>query len=222
MLRILNADIRPYEPEAVDNRKKKSDFIDFSNNQLRSFSQQDLMKYRLCTYRFLLESIVDKSSIYKDEFLLRQYLAVVLEHRARKHFSGKKYVRGMVYNYVSDQMDDLAIDFPFVNQSERIDVINMALDYIENSAVKSSNFVSLQDKEYEYMKTREEFLSVPIGKRASEKDNEIFKPSTQAEVDSTLNSETLKEAKYYRLLNGICDKCSSKDICLEIFRAKKK
>lgn len=222
LLRILNADIKPYEPEAVDNRKKKSDFIDFSNNQLRSFCQQDLMKYRLCTYRFLLESIVDKSSIYKDEFLLRQYLAVVLEHRARKHFSGKKYVRGMVYNYVSDQMDDLAIDFPFVNQSERIDVINMALNYIENSAVKSSNFVSLQDKEYEYMKTREEFLSVPIGKRASEKDNEIFKPSTQAEVDSTLNSETLKEAKYYRLLNGICDKCSSKDICLEIFRAKKK
>ena len=222
LLRILNADVIPYEPEPADNRKKKSDYIEFGENQLRKFSQQDLMKYRLCNYRFLMESIVDKSSVYKDEFLIRQYLAVVLEHRARKHFSGKKYIRGMVYSYISEQMDDLIVDFPFVNQSERIDVINMSLDYVEKSAVKSSSFVPLKDSEYEYMKTREEFLSVPIGKKASEKENEIFKPSTQAEIENTLNETTLKEVKYFKLFNGVCEKCASKDICLEIFRTKRK
>ena len=55
-----------------------------------------------------------------------------------------------------------------------------------------------------------------------EKEKEIFKPSTQDEVDAKLNCERLSKEKYQKSLNSLCEKCAEKDICLEIFRTKKK
>ena len=103
-----------------------------------------------------------------------------------------------------------------------MDTIGLAYDYIEKNVVLNGKFTKLQSKEYDYMLKRELFLSVPIGKKANEKDKEIFKPSTQAEVDASLNSEKLSRDKYVKRINSLCDKCADKDICLEIFRRKKK
>ncbi|WP_394921776.1 hypothetical protein [uncultured Robinsoniella sp.] len=222
LLKVLNAKVKIYEPDAVDNFQKNGSYIEIETEKYSNFSQYDLVKYRLCSYRFLLESAIEGNTVYKDDFLIRQYMAVVLEHRARKHFSGKSYVKNVVYSYLVEQMEELVIDFPFVNQLDIADTIGLAFDYLERHAVSNGKFIKLQLKEYDYMIKRENFLSVPIGKAADEKEKEIFKPSTQAEVDDSLNNEKLSKEKYLKRLNRLCEKCADKDICLEIFREKKK
>lgn len=222
LLKVQNAKVKEYESEAIDNYRKNGNYIEIETKQYRDFSQDDLVRYRLCSYRFLLESGIEGNTIYKDGFLMRQYMAVILEHRAKRHFSGNSFVKNVVYSYLVEQMDELAVDFPFVNQLDIADTISLAFDYLEKYAVSNGKFTKLQSKEYDYMLKREIFLFVPTGKNADEKEKEIFKPATQTEVDASLNGEKLSQEKYLKRLNSLCDKCADKDICLEIFRTKKK
>ena len=222
LLRVLNAKPEPYIIDDPNATKRNDRYIQVEDSLCREFSQYDLMKYRLCSYRFLLESIIEGKPVYKDEFLLRLYLTVILEHRTRKEFSGKTYVKSMVRNYLIEQMDELSFDFPFINQSDKIDVINMAEDYIENKSVFHGKFTSIKDKEIDYMIKRENFLALPNSKTADEVFRDVFKNATQAEVDDTLSEEKLDQDQYRKSYNMLCEKCADKDICLEVFRAFKK
>lgn len=222
LLKILGAQTKPYEPVAIDNYRKNASYINIENPEYKEFSQYDLIKYRLCAYRFLLESVIEGDSVYKDEFLLRQYMAITLEHRVRKHFSGKAYVRNIVYEFIKDELEEIMLDYPFINHLDKTDTIELAADYIENRVVKNGKFACLQDRDFEYMHKREYFLSVPIGRNSDNKQGEIFKSSTQDEVNATLNEEHLDKDKYFRRLNSLCEKCADKNICLEIFKVKKR
>lgn len=221
LLKILNAKTVLHELEKADNIRRSSKFIDIQNTAINQFTEYDLMKYRLCKYRFLLESIIEEKTVYKDEFLLRQYLLVILEHRARKHFSGKKYVKNIVYSYLVDTMDELESDFPFINSLDSTDIVNAAMEYIEKHAISGGSFMTLRHRENDYMCKRENFLSVPSGKGSESDYSNIFKNSTQQEVDSELNAESLETEIYVRNRNILCEKCADKDVCLEIFRSKK-
>lgn len=221
LLKILNAKTVFHELKEVDNRRRSSQFIDIQKSATHQFKEYDLIKYRLCKYRFFLESLVEGKTVYKDEFLLKQYLIVILEHRARRHFSGKKFAKNIVYSYLVDAMDELESDFPFTNSLDSTDVVNTAMEYIEKQAISGGSFTALRHREKDYMFKRESFLSVPIGKGSGPDLRDIFKNSTQQEVDSELNAESLASEKYYKNRNALCEKCADKNICLEIFRAKK-
>lgn len=222
LLRVLNAKPEPYiidDPSAI---KRNDSYIEVEYPLYREFSQYDLMRYRLCKFRFLLETIIEGNSIYKDDFLLKQYLIVILEHRTRKEFSGKIYVRSMVRNYLSEQMDELSSDFPFINRSDKIDIINIVEDYIEKNSVFHGKFMSIKNKEMDYMLKREIFLSLPANRTTDEAFRDVFKNATQAEVDEVLSEEKLDRDNYRRSYNIICEKCAEKDICLEVFKTYKK
>ena len=222
LLRVLNADIRPYVPGAVNNYRKDASYIEIENPTGKSFTQYDLMKFRLCKYRFLLDSVIEDKSIYKDEFLMRMYLTIVLENRAKRHFSGKTYVKNVVNAYLVEQMDELCGDFPFISHLDVLDVINETNGYLKKYAAKYGKFTPLKTSDTEFMTKREEFLSVPVGKNADAGFQEIFKSSTQEEVDHTLADTHFEEERFHRTLNGLCDKCADKEICIEVYGVKKK
>ena len=128
----------------------------------------------------------------------------------------------MVRNYLSEQMDELSSDFPFINRSDKIDIINMVEDYIEKNSVFHGKFMSIKSKEIDYMLKREIFLSLPANRTTDEAFRDVFKNATQAEVDEVLSEEKLDRDNYRRSYNIICEKCAEKDICLEVFKTYKK
>lgn len=222
LLRVLNADVKSYVPGEISNYRKDASYIDIESPATKNFTQYDLMKYRLCRYRFLFDSIVEDKSIYKDEFLMKLYLTIVLENRAKRRFSGKPYVKKVVHEYLVEQMDELCGDFPFISHLDVLDVINETNDYLEKYAAKNGNFYSVKSSDSEFMTKREEFLSVPNGKNSDVVFQEIFKNSTQEEVDNTLSEAHFQEERFYKTLNGLCDKCADKAICIEVYSVKKK
>lgn len=217
LFRILNAEPYPYKLDDLNVTKKNDNCIAVQNTLYREFSQYDLMKYRLCRYRFLLDAVIEGKTVHKDDFLLKLYLTILLEHRTRKEFSGKTYVKSMVRNYLVEQMEELSLDFPFINRSDKIDAINMAENYIESSSVFHGKFTSIKAKEIDYMLKRENFLSIPSSKIADKALMDVFKNSTQAEVDDVLSKENLDHDEYPRLHNMLCERCAEKNICLELF-----
>lgn len=222
LLRVLNANIRPYVHDEVNNYRKDATYIKVDVPKYKVFTQYDLMKYRLCKYRFLLDSIIQEKSVYKDQFLMRMYLTIVLEDRAKRYFSGKAYVRNVVHAYLNEQMEELIGDFPFITHLDVLDVINDTLAYLERSAGKYGKFSAIKDSDIDYMIKREEFLSIPLKKNADSEYQEVFKNSTQDEVNSALTFENLEKVKYHKSLNVLCDKCSDKEVCIEVYGVKKR
>ena len=222
LLRVLNAKITPYEQEANNRGQKKADYIQIDNFEMGAFDQYDLMRYRICKYRFLMESIIEEKSVYKDEFLLKKYLTIVLEHRARKYFEGKSFVRNIVFDYLNEEMDELRDKFSFVNHADVIDIVRTALAYLEKYSLYNGKFMLIREKEIDHMVKREIFLTAKLGKNASLDEKEVFKNSTQSEVDSELSEKTLNEMSYRCHQNILCYNCSEKDICLESFKSKKR
>lgn len=221
LFRILNAKVSQYEPDVVELHQKKSDYIQIENFKMGRFDQYDLMRYRLCKYRFLMESVIEEKSVYKDEFLLRKYLTIVLEHRARRHFEGKVFVKNIVFDYLNDQMDELKDKFVFINYADSIDIVRNALAYLEKYVLYNGKFMCIKDKEIDHMIKREDFLTTKVAKNSKLDEKEVFKNSTQQEVDDILNEDSLKDVTYKKTLNALCATCSEKDICLESFKSKK-
>ncbi len=221
LFRILNAKISQYEPESIELHQKKSDYIQIEGFKMGTFNQYDLMRYRLCKFRFLMESVIEEKSVYKDEFLLQKYLTIVLEHRARNHFDGKVFVKNIVFDYLNDQMDELKDKFVFINHADSIDIVRNALTYLEKFALYNGKFMNIKEKEIDHMVKREDFLTTKISKDSALDEKKIFKNSTQQEVDEILNEERLNDVTFRKTLNVLCATCSEKDICLESFKTKK-
>lgn len=220
LLRILGAKISPYEPEIKDNYRKKADYIQIEGFKMKEFNQYDLMRYRLCKYRFLMESVIEGKSVYKDVFLLKKYLTIILEHRTRRFFEGKVFVKNIVFDYLNTQMDELKENFVFIDNAEAIDIVRSVCIYIQKYALFNGKFMKLKEKDFDHMIKREDFLTTKINTASKVDTKEIFKNSTQQEVNATLNENTLFEVDYRKMLNPLCSTCSEKDICLEFFKSK--
>lgn len=220
LLRILGAKISPYEPEIKDNYRKKADYIQIEGFKMKEFNQYDLMRYRLCKYRFLMESVIEGKSVYKDVFLLKKYLTIILEHRTRRFFEGKVFVKNIVFDYLNTQMEELKENFVFIDNAEAIDIVRSVCIYIQKYALFNGKFMKLKEKDFDHMIKREDFLTTKINTASKVDTKEIFKNSTQQEVNATLNENTLFEVAYRKMLNPLCSTCSEKDICLEFFKSK--
>lgn len=221
LLRILNAEIKTYVQETANNYTKDASYIKIESPSYKKFSQYDLMKFRLCSYRFLFDSVIGENSVYRDEFLMKKYLTVILENRAKRHFSGKVFVKNAVNTYLQDQMDNLCNDFPLITYMDVIDVINETQNYLEKYAAKYGKFTTLKDSDEEFMIKREEFLSIPTGRNANTELQEVFKSSTQSEVDSLLSTSKTEDERFRKSFTSLCDKCADKEVCIEIYGVKK-
>ena len=221
LLSVLGIKKQAYIPGEVNGIKTKSDHIRIELSSNKQFDKYDLIKYRLCQYRFLLESVIEGNSIYKDDFLIKNYLTIVLENRVRKQYSGKTYIPNVIRTFLNDQVEELSSSFPFVNGLDTVDAVNHAIKYIEKHVVYKGMISPANNQNIDYMNKLESFLFVPSQNSNNSYLSEAFKNSTQAEVDELLSDDALNESSFRTTLNSICDKCSEKDICLEVYKVKR-
>lgn len=115
-------------------------------------------------------------------------------------------------------MEDLKTKFGFVNYAETVDIVKSAEEYLEKYALYHGKFVQIKEEQMVHMAKRENFLATKLAGSLRAHEGEIFKDSTQEEVDHALSRENLSDEKYRKVLNSLCSNCSEKDICLESFR----
>ena len=179
------------------------------------------MKYRLCHYRFLLDVVVEDHSVYKDEFLLKQYLTIILDNRAQRYFSGKPFIKDMVNGYLDDQMEELSTDFPFINHLDTLDIIKKTTEYLGRYAARRGTFSNITTNDENTLVEREEFLFAPSNRKSDQTIQEIFKHSTIEEVNSELTEAKFADERYRATLNSLCNRCADKDVCVEIYGTNK-
>lgn len=200
-------------PEAVRHLRLK---INTENN----YGQYDFYRYRICKYRFLLESTIEKRAVFRDHFLLLKYLEILLENAARVTLQGQIATEDVLLDTLNDEYRKLERKFEFVKDmhTERMDIITNAKNYLQKSVLKSSTtFPGISPTDDIYMKKREEFIYLQLGNGAGSFSG-YFKDVPQAEIDTRLSSNRVNAAGYAKSCDEWCQYCAVREICLEPYK----
>ncbi|MFR3728291.1 hypothetical protein [Lacrimispora sp.] len=185
-----------------------------------NYGQYDYSRYKICKYRFLLESTIEKRTVYRDHFLLLKYLEILLENQARVTLQGQIATEDILLETLNDELKKLERKFEFVRDmhTERMDAITNAKNYLLKSVLKNgSTFPNVTLNDETYMKKREEFIYLQLGNGDNSFYNN-FKDVSQSEIDNRLGSEKVNKAGYGKSCDEWCQYCAVREICMEPYR----
>ena len=220
LFKILQAS-KKYPDNSIGNEsgvQKKS--YSFEIDTTSNYGQYDYYRYRICKYRFLLESTIEKRAVYRDHFLLLKYLEILLENQARVALQGQIATEDILLDTLSDEFSKLERKFEFVRDmhTERMDAITNAKNYLLKSILKNGNtFLTITSNDETYMRKREEFIYLQLGNGDNSFYNN-FKEVPQSEIDSKLDSEKVNKVGYKKSCEEWCQYCPVREICMEPYR----
>lgn len=193
--------------------------IEQQNSQ---YSSMDYYRKKICAYKFALESIIEGDTHYKDHFLQRKYYEILLVNRVRRNLVRQISSDDILNRELKKEADRLGKYFRFVIDSERMDIIGSARNYIKSEILKNGTikrFPEISGQDKDRMEKKEVFLLLRL-------ENEDRKNilNGKFEVDSgekktLLSYETLRRETYEKNRDLWCQWCASREICLESYRA---
>lgn len=220
LLKILNA--RKAYPEdkstSIVPSTAKSLFLELDTTN--NYRQYDYYRYRICKYRFLLESTIEKRAVYRDHFLLLKYLEILLENAARVSLQGQIATEDVLLETLNDEYKRLERKFEFVKDmhTERMDIVMNAKNYLQKSVLKNGIvFPKVSPNDMVYMKKREEFIYLQLGSEDSNFSNNFYDVS-QGDIDKRLNSNKVNAVGYTKSCDDWCQYCAVRGICLEPYK----
>lgn len=200
-------------PKAVRNLRLE---LNTENN----YGQYDFYRYKICKYRFLLESTIEKRAVFRDHFLLLKYLEILLENVARVVLQGQIATEDMLLDTLNDEYKKLERKFEFVKDmhTERMDIITNAKNYLQKSVLKNgTTFPMISPTDDIYMKKREEFIYLQLG-NGDGSFSGYFKDVPQGEIDARLSSNRVNATGYAKSCDEWCQYCGVREICLEPYK----
>lgn len=177
----------------------------------------DLYRYRICKYRFLLESTIEGRPVFRDHFLLLKYLEILLEDKARIKLQGQIATEDMALEVLNDEFENLVRKFEFIRDmhTERMDAITNARNYLFRIIKGEHSFPDVTGNDKVYMKKREEFIYLKLEDSSFSYN---FKNVTVQEIGSRLSAERVERAGYSKTCGGWCKYCAVREICLESYK----
>lgn len=182
------------------------------------YGQYDYFRYRICKYRFLLESTIAKRPVFRDHFLLLKYLEILLEDAARVSLQGQIATEDVIMDALNDEYKKLERQFEFVRDvhTERMDAITNAKNYLQKSVLKqSTTFPQVSQKDEIYMHKREEFIYLSLD---DPNFSYNFKEIPEEELARKLSAERVNSGGYQKSCGDWCEYCAVREICMESYK----
>ena len=215
LLKMLGAKTNPYIKTVKNTFLVNLEDINFNHQEPIGYDSTDVYRYRICNYRFLLESIIEGSTIYKDSFLLTKYMEVLLENHLKRAIDGSPISETLVDSKLNSIYADLQKLFPYTTPASRMDVINT----VRTRFLKfySGKQYVLTKDELEYMRIRELFIHKQLYEQKKNGRDVLkgkFNPVSEDDIRQLLSSENLHNVDYRKGINIWCQYCSNREHCL--------
>lgn len=220
LLKLLGIEKQGYLPQPKTNKTIHSIPAMIEPND-RSYTLMDCYRRKICAYRFALESVIEDGTHYKDFFLQRKYFEVILVNRVRRKLAGQMGSDDILDRELKKEADRLGGYFRFVIDSERMDIMSSAKNYIRSEVLKNGQikrFPKINTIDDDRMKKKEAFLMLRL-------ENEDRKNILQGKFEVTpmeqnrlLSPEALRNETYEKSRDLWCQWCASREICLESYR----
>ncbi len=219
-LMMLGVRIRPYDEVRLGRRLADASAISvgLTRNGDNPFDEMDRCRLRICGYRFLLESIVEKGSVFKDSFLLSKYMEALLENKSKEDLEGMPGSKPLILDAVNDNISGVSRDFPFVSSASKIDAVNGVVKRLER-ACPAHGFPAIGEQQRRNMRIREEFLHKHLRDRYGHDVLEgKFEVTEEEDVREALSSELLRYRQFSKECDDWCTYCPNREVCLAAYK----
>ncbi len=214
LLKILGFKIIPYKSYRKSEDAPDCVGIQIHGDTIGQFSEYDYYRYRICRYRFMMESLLEGNTVYKDSFLLGKYLEVWLENKVQTELAGMPISEIILISKLNEAFDEIKRYFPFVQNVNRMDMINTIRGRIISN--KTKTIPKLTSEQLRYMKIRELFIHQSLSDPKTHRNNVLADKLSLVSSDTIiekLSDEQLKGAKYLPEADIWCQYCSNREIC---------
>lgn len=214
LLKILGVKKVPFEETRIGQFSEDVSGITTLKATPQKYNEYDYYRYKICKYKFLLESVVEGTTVYKEPFLLTKYLEVLLENQIKEELQGLPISETVLIEQLNDTFDELKKYFPFILNVNRIDAINNIRHRVLSG--KTKNFVILSDKERQYMMIRELFIHKQLSDQRTFRKNILqdkFPAVSEEKIDEELAESVLKNIRYRADVDLWCQYCSNREFC---------
>ena len=214
LLKMLGVSKKNYFKYKSNNQLEDTSHIDIKTDVSGSFNCFDYYRFRICKYRFLTETLVETNTVYKDDFLLLKYMEVMLENEIKEELQGQPVSEPVLVQKLNEVFDDFKKYLPFVQNVNRMDVINNIRNRIING--KLNVYPRLSQDNRRYMMLRELFIYKKLGDAKNDGSDvmaDVFPDVSQDIIDKELSQEALRKMEYGVHVNPWCQYCANRELC---------
>lgn len=216
VLKILGLKKERSIDRRINHKMEPLSYIQIKNGISGKYRNCDYYRFKICKKRFLLESLVEGNTIYKDNFLLAKYLEVWLENETKESLQGLPHSEILLLDKLNELYDELKKYFPFAVNVNRIDIINN----VKNRLNSGKSFPVLSEDDRKFMMIRELFIYKHLKDPRKFKQNvlkDMFPEVNQQKIEEELSEEELKKLGFVGSTNLWCKYCSNREICVDYY-----
>lgn len=217
LLKILGITKKKYNEIKSGGSLEDSSSIRLNNTNTKAFNEYDYFRWKICRYRFLLETLVEGNTVYKDSFLLSKYLEVWIENEVKEKMQGLPCSEIVLSEKTNETYDELKKYFPFAMPVNRIDIVNNVKRRLFDN---QSTFPLLTPDNRKFMMIRELFIFKKLINYKKFKQDVLkdkFPDVTQEKVNEELSIEVLQKQRFSNNINLWCQYCSNREICVSYY-----
>lgn len=181
--------------------------------EIPAFDRIDCYRFRMCPYRFLLETFGDGNIVYKDSFLQQRCFEAIIEDQAREILVNYSNILHNVFSVVNDVMDRLERFFPFLTEANKADIRRRVCTNLQKEKCKV--FPPRTDAQKQMAAFRIQFLMMP----SKAEIDKVFGSVTQEDLDQL--SVDISSAEFMKSFQKGCQFCAEKDLCCQYYKFKK-
>ncbi len=173
------------------------------DNYVGKLSQIEKLKISMCPYKFGSECVVNDHTIFRDRFLIHNYMRILIKNKVLYELQGQTYNPSIIRDKIMNVYDDLDSKFRICNQLEKAQLLAQCNNDVSSSYnIKNNKFKVLSVYDKEKMAKEEDFLLFNV-----DKDIDILKNEDIKSIFENMS--------FYYKRGRYCKFCASKDVCLE-------
>lgn len=216
LLSILGVDKKRYVDKRISQKLKPVSDVQIDGTVAGKYRVYDYYRYKICKKRFLLESLTEGNTVYKDRFLLAKYFEVWLENETKESMQNIPCSEIILLEKLNEIYDEIKKYFPFAVNVNRIDIIKN----VRNRLNTGKRFPILSDEDRKYMMIRELFIYKQL-KHPKQFNRDVLKDKfadiSLDKIEEELSEETLRTAIFRSNTNLWCKYCANREICVDYY-----
>lgn len=203
LIKLMGIKVKKYHNDTENNYVPFLKYTNEAETFEPVFTYTDQLRYAICPYRFVLESLVQGKTIYRERFLIIFYFRIMLENAIRKKHAGLRIADDDLQGIVDEEYQVIDDKFHISNEYEKTQIISEMYRYLKDIVRKEKKLPAVNSKFSKRLDRKNDFLV---------NDLKEFE-SVASEID--LLKIISEDKKYKENPGNICLYCSSKDVCLK-------
>ena len=202
LLKMLGLRITKYHGDNKNSCRPDMTFTDIPSETSTVFTETDKLRYAICPYRFVLESLVQEKTLFRERYLNILYFRVLLQNMIQIGHAGEAFNNPRLQNIISDEYDNLDDNYHISNEYEKTQIISGIYQFLSDISKKNQKMPPVNYKYRALLDRKNDFLFTDLKK---------YEPLL-SEIDP--DDVLIKDKQYHERKGADCKYCSCKDICL--------